>query len=271
MLNRLASKLTLFTVAALGFCLAAAAQTGPTSAPQQAPQTAPQLKEVLPSYEGQNVTTVELAGQPTLDTAALQPLLAIHPGDKFSQAKVEESIAALKSRGRFQAVELELRPDEKGVRVLLVLQPAVYFGVYEFPGAVGRFAYSRLIQVSDYPPRGAYTPVDVERARQSLVAFYQQNGYFEAKVQPAITVDKAHGLANVSFNTQLGPHAKFGQVDLKGTTPQQEQKLLGALHSFWSWLKGNDIRAGKKYKYKTLQDATLYLQDQLMKQGYLGG
>jgi hypothetical protein len=51
------------------------AQTSQTAAPDQAPTTAPQTAEVLPSYEGQNVVSVELAGQPELDTRDLVPLL----------------------------------------------------------------------------------------------------------------------------------------------------------------------------------------------------
>src|SRR5689334_19744910 len=43
----------------------------PTQNPAQTPKTAPQVKEVLPSYEGQNVTSVELAGQPNVDTKDL--------------------------------------------------------------------------------------------------------------------------------------------------------------------------------------------------------
>src|SRR5215469_5529724 len=38
--------------------------------------TRPQVEQGLPSYEGQNVASVELAGQPNLDAQQLLPLLA---------------------------------------------------------------------------------------------------------------------------------------------------------------------------------------------------
>src|SRR3954468_16613000 len=85
----------------------AAAQSGPTATPQQAPRTAPQVMATLPSYEGQNVTTVELAGQPGLRFADYEPLLAQKPGTPFTRAKVDQTIAALQRGGRFHAVELE--------------------------------------------------------------------------------------------------------------------------------------------------------------------
>src|SRR5438132_6033344 len=95
----------------------AGAQTGPTASPAQAPKTAPQVEQVLSSYEGQKVTSVELAGQPDLDTAAMLPRLPQRIGEPFSKARADETVAALKSAG-FQEAEIEIRPEEQGVRVL---------------------------------------------------------------------------------------------------------------------------------------------------------
>src|SRR5262249_12792325 len=159
---------------------------------------------VLPSYEGQRVMSVELAGQPGLDPKTLMPLLAQKEGEPFSQAKVDQSIAALKRSGKAREIELEVRPQAQGIRLLFILQPAVSFGIYEFPGSIARFPYSRLLQVTDYPPRGAYSPIDIQIAQTSLVNFFQKNGYFEAQVQPQLQNDTAHALVNVVFHITLG-------------------------------------------------------------------
>ncbi len=247
------------------------AQTGETAMPQQAPKTAPQVERTLPSYEGQHVTTIELAGQPNLDPRTLDPLLVQKPGEPFSRAKVDQSIAALQRTGHYQAVELEVRPEAGGIRVLFVLQPAAYFGVYEFPGAINRFAYSRLLQISDYPPRGAYTPVDVQNAQQALQTFFRRNGYFLAQVRPELRIDKVHGLANVWFHVTLNRRAKFGKVNITGTTPQETAHLEQVTHSLMARLRNSAIRPGKTYKLKVLQNAAQYLENALMKQGHLGG
>ena len=240
-----------------------------TPAAQQLPQTAPQVKRTLPSYEGQKVTTVELAGRPDLNTQELIPLLAQKPGEPFSQAKVDQSVAALKNSGQFKAVQLEVRPEADGVRVLFVLEPAVYFGIYQFPGADNRFTYSRLLQVANYPPRGAYTPVDVQDASKSLQRFLQRTGYFQARVKTELNTDRAHGLANVIFHVDLGRRAKFGNVVIAGTSPEETKKLVDKLQSFWARLRGSAIRPGKKYKLKTVQSGTQYLENSLMKQKHL--
>ena len=236
----------------------------------QLPATAPQVREVLPSYEGQTVVSVEIAGRPDLDQQELRPLLVQQEGQPFSQAKIDQSISALKSSGKVKEVVLEIRPQANGIRVLLICQPAIYYGMFDFPGAVGKFPYSRLLQVSDYPPRGAYSPVDIQNAQASLVKFFQQNGYFEAQVNPEIQTDAAHELVNVIFHVTLNRHAKFGNVILKGAPPEEEQRLQRALKSWTARVRGSAIRAGKSYSLRRIQNATQYLEAQLISHDYLG-
>jgi len=262
---RLVFAATLFA----GVCLRAQ-DSAKTLAQKQAPATAPQVREVLPSYEGQTVASVEIAGRPELDQQQLLALLIQKQGEPFSQAKIDESIAALKNGGKVKEVELEIRPQANGVRVLLVCQPAIYFGIFEFPGADGRFPYSRLLQVSDYPPRGAYSPVDIENAQASLLKFFQQNGFFEAVVNPEVITDNQRGLVNAIFHVSLGRRAKFGRVLLHGAPPEEQDGLQKALKSWRARVRGSAIRQGRSYSLKTIQNATQYLEGQLINHNYLG-
>jgi outer membrane protein insertion porin family len=262
-----------------GLCLGQAAETvkpleypnkiTPTQQPNETPKTAPQVKQVLPSYEGLQVTSVELAGQPDVNTAALTPLLQQRAGQPFSQAKVDASIAALTGEGRYHDVTMEFRPEAGGIRVLFILQPAVFFGIYDFPGATSHFSYSRLLQITNYPPRGPYTPFDVQISVDQLVTFFRRSGFFLAQVRPEIRTDRQHGIANVIFHTNLGRRAKFGEVNIEGATAQESEHLKEVSHSFLARLRNSAIRPGKTYKMKTLQNATHYLQRSMMNQGHL--
>ena len=240
-----------------------------TPAKQQAPRTAPQVQEILPAYEGQNVVSVEVAGRPNLNASQLLPLLAQQKDEPFSKSKVEESVAALKNAGTAKEVELEVRPQPKGIRVIFVLQPAMYFGIYEFPGA-DKFNYSRLLQVSNYPPRGAFNDEDVEITQNSLTTFLQQNGYFEADVKPQLQIDQPHGLVNVLYHITLNRHARFGKVVLKGAPQEQERQLQHDLRSWIARARRASIRPGKPYSLRAIQKAALYLETQLIKHNYLG-
>jgi outer membrane protein assembly factor BamA len=228
------------------------------------------VKQTLPSYEGQNVSSVELAGRPDIDLGKFTSLLAQREGQPFSQTKVNQTIAALKQTGQFNDVQLQVLPEANGVRVLFVLQPALYWGVFQFPGATGQYSYARLLQISNYPPQGPYTVLAVQRAQEALLEFFRRTGHFLAKVTPEIQSDKQHGLVNLVFHVELGRRAKFGTVEIKGTSAQETERLQDSVHSFMARLRGSAIRPGKTYRLKTLQNASQYLESGLSKQGYLG-
>ena len=258
--------LILIAVAVAGGKLSAAQTTAPAA--EQAPKTAPQTSQILNSFEGQNVTAVEIAGHPELDATQFSSLLVQRKGEPFSRDKVYKTVDALKATGKFKEVQVQVDPEAEGVRVLLILEPAIWFGMFEFPGAE-RFAYSRLVQVANFPPQAPYNIDDVERDRQSLLTFFRQEGYFQAEVAPETKVDDKHGLANVFFHVTLKQKAKFGDVILADATPEQAAKLQHALQTIWARGRGAAIRPGKPYRRSTLNKATNYLQSQLAKEDLL--
>jgi outer membrane protein insertion porin family len=250
----------------LALCVGVRAQN--PNDPTQQPKTAPDRQTILSSYEGQNVTSVEIAGRPSLDTSKLKPLLQQHAGEPFSRQKVDQSIATLKSEGKFTEVQLQVEPEANGVRVLLVAEPAIWFGIFEFPGS-GRFPYSKLVQIANYPPQGPYNAGDVQKDTDALVRFFQQEGYFEVEVRPQVNVDPDHNVANVRFMVSLNRKAKFGTVAIAGTTPEQSAKMTKSLQGVVARARGAAIRPGKNYRRASLNNAQNYLQKRLEKQGKL--
>lgn len=232
------------------------------------PGTSPQTAQLLASYEGQSVASIEIAGHPSLNVDRLTPLFVQRAGQPFSKAKVDQTIQAIERVGHFKKVELRVEPEVNGVRVLLVLQPACYFGIYTFPGAE-RFSYARLIQVTNYPPEAAYNSGDIQEATNNLVRFFRQQGYFLVKVQPETLLDTQHRLANIAFHVTLNRKSKFGRVEIAGTDSQEAKRLTNDLHGIWARFRGAAIRPGKSFRHKTVVNATQYLQGKLTKQGYL--
>jgi outer membrane protein insertion porin family len=165
-------------------------------------------------------------------------------------------------------VQLQVEPEANGVRVLLVAEPAIWFGIFEFPGS-GRFPYSKLVQIANYPPQGPYNAGDVQKDTDALVRFFQQEGYFEVEVRPQVNVDPDHNVANVRFMVSLNRKAKFGTVAIAGTTPEQSAKMTKSLQGVVARARGAAIRPGKNYRRASLNNAQNYLQKRLEKQGKL--
>ena len=221
------------------------------------------------SYEGQKVASVELAGRPNLNLRTMNKLIAQRINAPYRQEQVDATVAALKKTGEFQDVKVDVTPEANGLRVLFVLQPALYFGVFEFSKSASRFPYTRLLQAADYPRQEPYTVGRVEEAESNLLDFLHQIGYFTATVEPRLHEDAAHGVVNVEFLLKPGRHAKFGSISIEGVSSAQQRRLKDSVGSFWARLHRAYLKPGKSYSQKTLQNAMKYMQAQLAKQHYL--
>ena len=223
----------------------------------------------LSSYEGQMVSSIELAGRLDYDKSKCPECFVQQAGQPFSREKVQQTAAELKAAGKFKQVEIQVEPSAQGVRVIFVLMPAVYFGIFEFPGAK-EFPYAQLIQAANYPLPEAFNPTEVKTDGQSLTAFFRQEGRFTASVNPRSHLDAANAIANVEFDTALGKRAKFGSIEVRGAPDQEAQELSHKLTTIWARLHAAAIRPGKTYHRSTVTRATNYVQKTLEKQGYLG-
>jgi len=240
---------------------------GGAQSPQEPTESSVKNIELL-SYEGQTVSSVELAGQPDLNKEEMMPLVTQRSGEDFSIAKINETLNALRASGKFKDVALDLRPEQNGVRVVFVLQPAIYFGVYRFPGAE-RFPYSRLVLAAGYVSQEPYSTIDIQKAQESLLTFLRRNGYFQAEVKPEVEIDRANSLANVDFRVTLNRLADFGDILIEGTTPDEAEHLKNSLRSLRARLKSAAIREGKDYSLSALQNATQFLESHLQSENHL--
>ncbi|WP_162601096.1 outer membrane protein assembly factor [Occallatibacter savannae] len=214
------------------------------------------------------MTSVEIAGRPDLKTSDFQSKFAQKEGQPFAREKVEATAAALRETGRFQKVRIQVEPLSNGLRVLYVLEPAVWYGIFQFPGAE-RYPYSRLIQVSNYTSQAPYDSATVEQDRQRLLRFFRQEGYFKADVTTSLQTDTKHGVVNVIFHSDLGKKAKFGDVNITGVSPAQQKELHDQITGPLARFRGAAVRHGKAYKRPTLNKATNRLESHLQKKGYL--
>jgi outer membrane protein assembly factor BamA len=263
-------RLLLVTAAALAGLAAA-----PLAFAQQAdpdlkslPRTTPQSEKMFSSYEGQNVSSIEIVGQPNLDVRTLEPKFEQKAAQPFSLDKVNKTAENLKS-GNFKEVRTQVDPAPNGVRVEFILEPAAYFGIYTFPGAK-QFTYSRLIQVANYPAQAPFNPAEVQRARQALLQFYREQGYFQAEVSTDLQVDSAHQVVDVAFPAKLGKKAKFGDVVIVGLPNDEQHQLEDSLKGLLARARQASIRPGKTYYRSNVNRASQYLQNELIKKGLLG-
>ncbi len=223
------------------------------------------------SYAGQKVSSVDIAGRPDVSFDSVAHDIAVEPNKPLSADDVDASVAALKHESGVRDVRIDLQPSAEGVQVTFILAPAMYVGMYEFPGALKEFSYTRLLQVANYNAQMPYSATDIAEAEDALVKFYRQQGYFKAEVRSELSEDKEHDLVDVLFRTYLGKRAKFGQINLQGATPEETAYLQKKLRSVMARLRGDSLKPGMTYSYWRLQGATKYMQSALGGQNYIAG
>src|ERR1051326_1071922 len=104
-----------------------------------------------PSYEGQKVGSVEITASPHVNPDQYMPLIVQKANEPYSEKKIQDSIQALQATNAFSKVDLKVVTDPAGLKLTFLLEPAYYIGLIEFPGALKRFTYARLLQTVDLP------------------------------------------------------------------------------------------------------------------------
>src|SRR5437667_5671285 len=177
------------------------------------------------SYEGQRVAAVDLVANPKISIDSLRSLVQQRSGEAYSNSKVEGTISALKQTGQFTMVEVDVKPDPGGLHLTFTLEPALYFGIFQFPGATKSFSYTRLLQVIDIPNQTPYKQDLIDKAGGALLQFLISAGYFKAHILTESQFDETRMLANVIFHVTLGKRAKVGNVEIHAPEPSDANRL----------------------------------------------
>jgi outer membrane protein insertion porin family len=216
-------------------------------------------------YNGQNVSAIDLIGNPRRDMEPLRALVRQKAGQPYSQEKVQESIDALAATGKFPKVEVDVVPDLAGLRLNFLLEPAYYIGIVDFPGA-SNFPYTRLLQVVNLPDEDPFDKARIPPGDKALQDFLHHSGYFEATVQSDYEIDDTHQLVNVRFTVALGKQARIGSVRFEGVDDSENTRLAHSVRSLRVHFTGGLLKPGKRYSAGRVHAATAEIQRTLSQQ-----
>lgn len=215
------------------------------------------------NYEGETVTAIDLASRPEADVEFLRSLIIQQPGQPYSNAKVQQSIAALQATGEFTALKLQVSPANGGLRLIFVMEPAYYLGLVQFPGATPTFNYTRLLQVVSFPEGSPFFREEMANATGALQTFLRREGFFVAQVKPRTEIDREHKLVNPVFEITLNRRAKVGAIDFEGLSPAEAQEERAALSSFWTHLEKGRLKDGTTFTAERIQAAVNRIRNTL--------
>jgi outer membrane protein insertion porin family len=157
--------------------------------------------------------------------------------------------------GEFSSVRVQVSPENGGLRLTFVLEPAYYLGLVQFPGAVPPFSYTRLLQVVTFSEGSPFLKRQMNDATGALQTFLARSGFFAATVKPRTEVDSEHKLVHPIFEVTLHRRAKVGSVDFEGLSEAEAKRERAALGSFLTHFKKGRLKEGVRFTQPRIQAA----------------
>ena len=92
----------------------------------------PPAEQILSSYQGQTVTSINIAGRPDLKADDFTSKFAQRAGEPFDKQKIDNTAAAIKAAGNFKNVRIQVEPEAQGLSVTFVIEPAFTTASFSF-------------------------------------------------------------------------------------------------------------------------------------------
>src|SRR5690242_1734799 len=232
----------------------------------RAQQTEP---STFSGFEGQHVASVEVAARAGVDQGAMLRLIKQQSGQPFSGQAMRQSIDILQKTELFSQVQVSVTPQQDGLKIIFILQPAEYVGILQFSGVGAGFSYTSLLQAANIPEQSPYVPDMENEAKEGLLKQFRTRGYFMAEVTPELQRDEAHRVVNIIFHCKLNRQARVGTIQFTGISGTQSAELMSALRGWWAKLKRQSLKPGQKYAQAQIQKSMQFIRDHLRKQNQL--
>lgn len=135
-------------------------------------------------------------------------------GGPFNPALLSEDLRGIFGLGFFDDVRMRVEDFEGGVRVVFVVSERPFVRDIDFTGNK-KLSTNALQEKIDLKLGSVYNPVEVQRSREKLKEYYEEEGYFEAQISPE--VEKfSDGDVRVAFVVNEGRRISIERIVIEG-------------------------------------------------------
>jgi len=207
---------------------------------------------------GKIIQRIDYSSDLPLNRSHYDPYLGIKPGEALTRTGVKRAIQFLYESGRFSAVGVEAVPSGDSVEIVFRLRHNYYFNRFSLEGTLDLKGRSLWEWVS-LPIGQRFTELRLEEARQAVLQFLKERGYFLAQIQARAVVDENNRQVDTTFEVQPGRLAIVRSLKASGIPPSDAEKVLRQF----------GFRVGQRYDRGRLNTRLDNLRKQFMKRGFL--
>jgi outer membrane protein insertion porin family len=218
---------------------------------ETAPQAAPIISKILIEIE-------DVSEDPTPCVEMARNLIFLAEGDRFSSARLQESIEALKACDRFQKIHVDSQ-EEQGT-ITLIFRLSVFQLIKEIK-IDGQFPLFEREILNAMTIRSGKTLVAEQLPEQeSLIAgLLRKEGFFAPKVQVTATQDPQDGHFIVYVNIEKGPYYTIHRLAISGNQAFSDRRLKSKMKTWrTSCLPGSAGRFIEENLEKDIKDLFAY-------------
>ena len=131
------------------------------------------------------VKDIAVEGNRRVQEAVILGRIQTTVGSTFVPARLADDLRAIFGLGFFDDVKMRVEDFEGGVKVTFVVVERPFVRDVDFAGNQ-KLATDVLREKIDLKLGRVYNPVEVQRAREKLTDYYEEEGYFEVQISPDV-------------------------------------------------------------------------------------
>lgn len=148
-------------------------------------------------------------------------------GTPFNPSQASEDLRAIFTLGFFDDVQMKVEDFEGGVKITFIVAERPFVRDVDFVGNK-KLSTTELQDKIDLKLGNVYNPVDVQRARERMKDFYEDEGYFEVQITPDIE-KFADGDVKVIFTINEGRQMKIDRIAIHGNKGLTDKQIKNAM------------------------------------------
>jgi outer membrane protein insertion porin family len=148
-------------------------------------------------------------------------------GGPFNTSQLSEDVRSVFALGFFDDVQVKVEDFEGGVKISFVVAERPFVRDVDFVGNK-KATTAELLEKIELKLGSVYNPVDVQRARERMKDFYEDEGYFEVQITPDIE-KFADGDVKVIFTINEGRQMKIDRIVIRGNKGLTDKQIKEAM------------------------------------------
>ena len=188
----------------------------------------PALAQAPPPADRQIlVKEIAVQGNRRVQEAVILARVGAKIGSPFVANRTAEDIRAIFSLGFFDDVQVKVEDFEGGVKLTYMVVERPFVRDIVFAGNKKEDA-ATLQDKIDLKLGSVYNPVDVQRARERLKDYFEEEGYFEVQITPEVE-KLADGDVTITYRIAEGRRISIDQIVIEGAQGLTPKQVKGAM------------------------------------------